>query len=233
MLETFFASALHDDRLDDFEAKVIALFGIAKSELQLGRIKEASDTLSETIGLYKAETNREGFYSFGSNFFSFWLDYDEPEMFEGSDFALGVCQEALDKLSERLAPEVKGWLNYIIYSIRNTFHDGSDDEEKAEINRYLLRAAALVEHPVISGNLSDYYQWEADDIPHAVKHHLTSVLWKHSKRDKSKPFSNWESGFNTYGDGGNPEPIRISKAKDRKAIHQIASEFLHSTSDPV
>lgn len=208
------------------DLKMLALFGIVKAHLAGAQLISALSDMSGLVELCESIAEAQEFNSFGNYYTNFRIG-NELEGFEGYTLATEVCSEALAILGEQLTAESKGWLLYILYSIKQEL----DHENRTQIEDYLVNSSRFLDHPVISGNLEDYYL-NAGDIPQAVFHHLKSVLWYFAKRDPKKEFSPWHAEFHTYDKDGNFEQIKVRKSKDRKAIHRIVMESFGNSNDP-
>lgn len=220
-----FENALIHDKLDEFSEKAVALFGIAGAYLRSGQADDVVRQLSRIVALINTAASSRAHFLLGSYVVNYWID-GEMEELNQTQFVAKVCKEILERTTDAADNESKGWLWYILYSIKRDFSAASEGEDEEESLSYLQNASLLLNHPAMSESLADYYLWEAEDIPKAVAHHLKSVLWRYSRHDPDEEFEDSGAEFETYNEDGDPDPIRVTRKKDRQVIHKLATDYL-------
>lgn len=208
--------------VQEFGLLVISIMGQVAAYIAADRIEESAHCMDSLTELCWQQARREwGIDTFGAYDFPLWFD-GHVTGYNSNSYVLETCQYIIDRGSIFLSEESQGWLLYIQACIRYFSFEQVD-------NSLLIAASRLLDHPVASSLLMDYFLNAVRDAVSAVEHHLRYALWKHAVRDPEEEFRQWMGEFNCYDEEGNP--VEIGDAGTRNRIHQIAMRYLRDCQD--
>jgi DnaD/phage-associated family protein len=205
----------------DLEQRILGLFGKARVAIRSGDAQRAVHDARQAADLWFEALIDDESFSLGNPYV---LLGDEP--FDYKDSLVSVEEVSRKLLDENyqgeLDDELTGRLIYLRYKYEE--HAGHADEDKLE--SLLVRAHEVLEHPLVSRDLSFYYL-EPGKISKGVRHHLNYALWKHSTYDSSTPFPSYLAELDFL----NWEDKPIVGANDRASVHQAALSHLETSGE--
>lgn len=208
------------EKRGDLEQRVLGLFGKTLVALEEDRVESAMDNVRQAAHLwFEALVDDESFYLEGLHIF---LGNEVLHYRDCLASAKKVFQKFLDEegYQERLDDELRGRLIYLRYKYKESAGCAAEDD----VEGLLIRAYELLEHPLISRDLS-FGHLEPEKITRGVYHHLNYALWKHSTCDSAESFPNYlaELDFLDW------EERPIVGANDYPFVHRVALDHLEAS----
>ncbi len=206
----------------DGERKIIGLFSRSYANLKKGDVHQASKD-AENAAQMCFDSDKCDFHATRVDVTDDWSD------FYGADLCIyEVCKIFLkgsDISPIKKDSETYGQLCFL-FSKYETRESGVENEEDYDgPNEWVLKAARIFNHPILSGELSDTLA-EDNDFVGALDHHIKYSIWKYETAKKTGIAPRLDGTFYGLGDY---EPSQ----KDAKAIHKLLKEYLeqHAADD--